>query len=137
MLERQMLPNANTGSHICLINYPPSHPSCFPFLPSTFPSNLPSCHFCSFPGILSFLSSHCPPQPTHPNVPPQLSDLTAADRWLPSSGMSSTVHPQCEVGYFKSYPASALMSKKSHPVLLMAVIWLQPTRLLGVCLYIA
>lgn len=70
-----------------------------------------------------------------------MSDLTilsAVDvNWLLSSGMSSTVRAQREVGCFKAYLTSVLMSKKSHAVLLMAVIWLQPLRLLSVCLYIA
>lgn len=135
-----MLPNAKTGSHISVITYPSSHPSCFPFLPSTLPSILPSCHFSFLSGCTVLPPFLLSPTAHPPHVSSQLSDLSilsaAGDHWLPSSWNSSDVHPQCEVGYFKAYLASALMSKESHAVLLMAVIWLQLPRLLGVCLYI-
>lgn len=137
--SRQMLPTANIGSHTSLITYPPSHPPCFPsvFLP-IHPSFLTCLHFSGY----KILCPYTLPFTAHPyHAPTQMSDLTILSavevHWLPSSGMSSTVHPQHEVGYFKAYLSSVLMSKKSHAVLLRAVIWLQPPRLLGVCLYIA
>lgn len=152
--RRQMLPRASIGSHTSVIAHPPSHPSSSPsFYPPSLPSFLlvVSLSWVYIPSSL-LIATHSPPthsppthsRPTHsPPTPhsPQLFDLTtfsaAGIHWLPSSRMNSAVHPQGENGYFKAYLASALMSKKSHAVLLMAIVWLQPPRLLGVCLYIA
>lgn len=142
--RRQMLPRASIGSHTSIIAHPSSHPSSSP---SFYPPSLPFfLLIISFSWVYSssslLIPTHSPP--THsPPVPrsPQLSDLTtcsaAGVHGLPSSGMNSAVRPQDENGYFKAYLARALMSKKSRAVLLMAVVWLQPPRLLGVCLYIA
>lgn len=137
--RRQMLPSASIGSHIPVIEHPPSHPSSSPsFYPPSLLSFLlmVSLSWVHNPFTL-LIPTHSPPMPCSP----QPSDLTifsaAGIHWLPSSGMNSAVHPQGENGYFKAYLASTLMSKKSHAALLMAVIWLQPPRLLGVCLYIA
>lgn len=137
--SRQMLPTANIGSHTPLIIYPPSHPPCSPsFWAPSHQSLLLVFSLFQVYNPSSFLL----PFTAHPyHAPPQMSDLTillsTGVCWLPSSGMSSADHPQHEVGYFKAYLPSVLMSKKSHAVLLIAVIWLQPPRLLGVCLYIA
>lgn len=134
---QQMLPTANIGSHIFFNNLP-SPPSILVLflLCSLLPvmSHFSRCTILLQPFSLPFT--------VHPyHAPPQMSDLAslsaAGVHWLPSSGMSSTVHHQHEVGYFKAYLPSVLMSKKSRAVLLMAFIWLQPPRLLGVCLYIA
>lgn len=125
--SRQMLPNANIGSHTSLIIYSSIH---LASLPSVLPPFLPFSR-CT---ILRSFSLSFTVHSYH--APTQMSDLTilsaAEVHWLPSSGMSSNVHSQHEVGCFKAYLPSVLMSKKSH-----AVIWLQLSRLLRVCLYIA
>lgn len=140
-----MVSTANTGSHIFLIIFPPSRPSWSPSFCAPSRLSPPSCRVSLLqvykPSSSLFTAIPSSPRPCPAPPPPPMSDLAslsaAGVRWLPSPGMSSTVHRQHEVGYFKAYLPRVLMSEKSRAVLLMALIWLQPPRLLGVCLCIA